>query len=363
MLKAVVTWSRWHLFWSLALTYTAFAELASLPSLNSQEQCVVPFIKGACPSLHAFTIYHLNIILNKIAAGDVILFLKVLLFLSVIWEAIIWLCNENPPTQSNQDNNNGNALVVERQADDDDGRNDRCNPIKTGPITCFLRLDAITKFTAVLVVVGALQWQTFENTDLAGRITNRAYIFIRDIQMVSAFDGNQLLWSFIPVWENGGNTTTKEMTSFINYFEPMNGDLPEFFSRCDFETKIPNPNIVLGPKQPSNIAFWELRPEVLKQFQDGGAKKLYFWGYTKYKDQFTSDQHITRFCFDVKRIIGDPNDRNASMKVLYGLCSFGNCTDEECHSEDQKLLPSEKAICKLQYIPGELPKEGSPQPK
>jgi hypothetical protein len=168
------------------------------------------------------------------------------------------------------------------------------------------------------------------------------------------------MWSIIPVWENGGNTTTREMESYINFAGIAAGELPAFFSRCDFQTDVANPNIVLGPKQASNVSFMERSSEIFRRFQQRDVKKLYFWGYAKYRDQFSEDQHITRFCFDVQRIVGKPDDGNSGLKILYALCPTGNCTDEQCHAEDQKLPPSEKAACKLQIIPNQLPESGPP---
>src|SRR5882672_11637313 len=114
MLVVLATWSKWRLFWILAFSYAAIAELASLPT-SDQQQCAADLISNTCPSLHTFAIYNLRAIFNKIAAGDIALLLKALLFIGVIWEAAIWLCDENTPTQANQDDYNGDTLVIERQ--------------------------------------------------------------------------------------------------------------------------------------------------------------------------------------------------------------------------------------------------------
>ena len=45
----------------------------------------------------------------------------------------------------------------------------------------------------------------------------------------------------------------------------------------------------------------------------------------------------TRFCFDVKHVTGNPRDENATLKMLYGLCTEGNCTDDQCKAEDEKM--------------------------
>jgi hypothetical protein len=201
--------------------------------------------------------------------------------------------------------------------------------------------QAVAKWTKGLVAVGALtagilvlQYFILKASDETYRITNRPYVFLQDISL--AGDGKK--WDFIPQWVNGGNITTKDMKMRINFvgLDAAPGVNPGF-SRCDVISQ-PSAPIVLGPKQVSSVAFFNTPSETFVDFQKGDAiKKLYLWGRATYYDGFTSKQRITRFCFDIERILGNPTDSDANLRMLHTLCTEGNCTDDECDREDDRL--------------------------
>lgn len=202
--------------------------------------------------------------------------------------------------------------------------------------------QSVANWTKGLVAVGVLtavalilQYFILRTSDETYRITNRPYVFLQDISL--AGDGKK--WDFIPQWVNGGNITTKDMKMRINFvgLDAAPGVNPGF-SRCDVISQ-PSSPIVLGPKQVSSVTFFSAPGETLLAFQKGTTKKLYLWGRATYNDGFTSKQRITRFCFDIDNILGNPTDSNANLRVLHTLCAEGNCTDDECDKEDNSLPP------------------------
>lgn len=193
--------------------------------------------------------------------------------------------------------------------------------------------QSVAKWTKGMVAVGALtagilvsQYLILRTSDETYRITNRPYVFLQDISIVG--DGQK--WNLIPQWVNGGNITTKDMKMRINLagLDAAPGVKPGF-SRCD---AIPQPSapIVLGPKQVSSVTFLTTPSEPFLGFQRGTIKKLYLWGRATYYDGFTIRPRITRFCFDIISILGNPTDSNANLRMLHTLCTESNCTDDEC---------------------------------
>jgi hypothetical protein len=76
-------------------------------------------------------------------------------------------------------------------------------------------------FTIILAIISAVSVGILYETDQTSRITNRAYVFISDIRFASFFDGDKLMWSVIPVWENGGNTTAKDREILCKFCGPL----------------------------------------------------------------------------------------------------------------------------------------------
>jgi hypothetical protein len=220
----------------------------------------------------------------------------------------------------------------------------------------------VGQLTCVMAIIAALTAWILWRTDETSRIANRAYVFISDVRLAPVNDGGKLMWAVIPVWENGGNTSTRDLKTYINFAGILEKDLPAFFSRCDFENSSPIPGMVLGPKQASTASYMEKPPEVFSQFQNHGMKKLYLWGYAKYREQFSNEERITRFCFDVQRIVGKPEDGASALKILYAMCRAGNCADDQCYAEDKALLPVDNKTCKLEFIPNLPAKEPSVAP-
>jgi hypothetical protein len=199
--------------------------------------------------------------------------------------------------------------------------------------------------TAVILV---LQLSSFWQADDTSRITNRPYVFLQDILLA----GDGKTWKFIPQWMNGGNITTQDMKMRINLVGL--GESPgvrDGFSRCDVISG-PSAPIVLGPKQVSSVAFFDTPAKTFVDFQKGTTKKLYIWGWARYRDDFSKKPRTTRFCFDIRSIVGNPTRPNSEIKLLHNLCTESNCTDDECDKEDANLPPP---VCTPPFQKTDLP--------
>jgi len=180
----------------------------------------------------------------------------------------------------------------------------------------------------------------------------RAYVFINNIDMVYGDDAATKFWQVIPRWENAGNTATYQMSSRINYYS-LPTDLPTGFSRCDFDAQ--ETRFVLSSKEKSNVSFMRIDPTTLQNFKIAGSavRHMKFWGWTKYQDTVAYQDHITRFCWNIESIGGNPSDPNANLRMTHSLCKEGNCTDKECEAEDAAnySIPKTPQGCKLAFIP------------
>ncbi|MDR3409941.1 MAG: hypothetical protein P4L87_03185 [Formivibrio sp.] len=193
--------------------------------------------------------------------------------------------------------------------------------------------DPITLFTLCLAIVGFLQWCTLKNMRDDAIATERAFVFTNNAELAPNKDKNPTNWLFSPIWENGGATTTEGLILQGNYtmidWEPA-------MTRCDF--KVVQPLVSIGSKGRTKLAFFSIPSDAIKAFQSGTAKSFHIWGWAKYGDGFGT-QRITRFCWVPEAILGDPVD-GPSLRIIHSLCPEGNCIDDECKKEDEKLFPN-----------------------
>jgi hypothetical protein len=213
-------------------------------------------------------------------------------------------------------------------------------------------------WTRGLVIIGVItavvlggQAYLLWMTDNTARISNRPYVFLRDIVFTGVDVGGKPRWAGTPIWENGGNTSTGLMKSRLNLTlaiteaQGVNLSLPSGFTRCDMNLKAPTVESFLGPKASSKARFFDLDADAFARFQQHPQKRAsHIWGWARYADPFSERERITRYCLDVQHVIGDPNDIKSDLRLSYSLCSEGNCTDGDCEAENEKLQPNSTAI-------------------
>jgi len=120
---------------------------------------------------------------------------------------------------------------------------------------------------ATLFVLG-FQALIFYWTDEAGRITNRAYVFLQDIVLTPITESGRVTWAVTPQWVNGGNTTTRDMEMRVAMWGADNAaDHIDGFTRCD--AGLDKTAVVLGPRQISLVPFATFDPSPFQAIQDG----------------------------------------------------------------------------------------------
>jgi hypothetical protein len=142
----------------------------------------------------------------------------------------------------------------------------------------------------------------------------------------------EVKWLFYLAVENGRNTSTKGMYMHVNFDGTYSGELPGDFLYPDVDPEgkpaSPADNIpmVLGPKEKILTAPLAVTIDTIKEVQKK-SKRLYFYGWTTYKDGFTDTPfHRTDFCYEV----GGLTVHDGNVLSFIGACRHHNCTDEEC---------------------------------
>jgi hypothetical protein len=159
----------------------------------------------------------------------------------------------------------------------------------------------------------------------------RAYVSLRDIRFERRNDDG---FDIVPQWENTGSSETIGILAYISRYL-SDTELPQGFTNGDFPGSTPVP-ITLGPKAISNVTYSSIAKTCLSQFnRRDDLRKFYIWGWAKYGDTLTSDQHVTRFCWDIDQVVFSPDGEVG--RISHNLCSEGNCTEKDCIAPTEKL--------------------------
>ncbi len=183
-------------------------------------------------------------------------------------------------------------------------------------------------FNALLVIFTFFLWRSTEklwieskNASLASKKSveiakmnlvesRRAFVFAKNIFSFYELDVLTGLysWRFRPIWENSGETPTKNLRMHTTVVL-RNSILPDDFNfddpNADFGVVLIPPKTTLhgglGPK--FNIPA--ISPQDILDIE-AGVKFLYIWGWVKYSDVFDGYvMHTTRFCWQITPV-GDP---------------------------------------------------------
>lgn len=194
-------------------------------------------------------------------------------------------------------------------------------------------------FTGGLFISTSLLW--FETRE-AGKISKTALVEGRRARIVAGgishelrpdpADPNMRRYRFTFSWVNTGETPTKNMIAYINYYasnEPMPDDFNFTFNPGEGRP------FVVGPKMPGmhlpipSDGF--SAQDMMENFN--GTKFMYIWGWARYNDVFEGTSlHITKFCFQIV-CNGTPMNPGADgrrVDFIYPAFQKHNCADEEC---------------------------------
>jgi hypothetical protein len=211
--------------------------------------------------------------------------------------------------------------------------------------------------TLLLAILTGALWQATSDLVRDAKHTAdrqlRAYVFLRDIRLQKRNDDD---FDVIPEWENSGATETIGMTAQLNR-HLADRPLPEWFSYGDVTNDhVP---IVLGPHATSNITFTTISKICLSQLnRRDGVDKFYIWGWTKYRDTETRDEHTTRFCWDIDQATFSQGGN--TVRLSHKLCARGNCVDDQYPQPVPGAYQIYVAPCKADVV--KKPVSAPPQP-
>ncbi len=160
----------------------------------------------------------------------------------------------------------------------------------------------------------------------------RAYVVFRGLSLsgsVSADDPGNSRFQVNPVWENVGNTPTRNMEIYTNPIKPILHPILDM-------TMPKTPDVSAGLLAPhatgmggsSTLSGADLL--AIRQ----GRLRLYIWGWARYHDVFPATaERLTRFCLIVNGVQGDPNVPGEASLAGPPCGPYGDnfeCTDSEC---------------------------------
>jgi hypothetical protein len=172
-------------------------------------------------------------------------------------------------------------------------------------------------------------------TENAFTLTQRAFVFVRDARIDIFKDQNGTISYFASriVWENSGDTPTKNLRTHFNVvlFPTV---LPDNFAFPDLN---PSGGILLlsttvatliGPKASSTTMAIHILPDHLKDVRDG-KRHLYVYGWAEYNDIFPgTKRHRTEFCH--KWLISGDITAPEKFHANFTWYNRYNGADEDC---------------------------------
>jgi hypothetical protein len=190
-----------------------------------------------------------------------------------------------------------------------------------------LRWFQIVMLLAFAGLAGVVYWQN-RSMEAALARTQRAFVVLKEAKFLPVWRGtNDLAWQFVAEWENAGNTNAEDMITRIDRWTGP-GLVPGFTKTTMLSSD--RPPFALGPRTTVKLPDFRLPSQAMvaaKQTQEF----LVIWGSAAYRDAGPGGKrHVTRFCYEVTWIGGDPTNAGSTLDVRYDWCKEGNCTDEDC---------------------------------
>ncbi len=182
----------------------------------------------------------------------------------------------------------------------------------------------------------------------------RPFMFVKDVEFVKFVDS--LNFHIRIIWENGGNTSTKDLTiengclfSDTPVSDPYNTPETTFWGTTS-PRQLNKYQMFVGPKQ-STYAFGCLMPSFFVAINQtlrnilSDKQHFYLVGKAEYRDTLNpSYLHVTEYCRIVIRLALD--DKLSSMTGDTLPCPEHNCADEECKKRELKAASTHSAETK-----------------
>jgi hypothetical protein len=198
----------------------------------------------------------------------------------------------------------------------------------------FRRLEVLV-LLGFLALGAFLYWQGRQYR-LALHDIQRPVVVLRDIKFlpVHRADG-ALSWQFVAYWENAGITGARAAQSDVHYWT---GPVTPGFSRMkpnDFLSE----QFDLGPRETINRPYFSIPAEAMAAAKET-PDYLIIWGGAIYHEARPGGgPHMTRFCYVVTGVGGDPANPAVPLDVRTNWCREGNCTDDDCLTQGYTMTP------------------------
>jgi hypothetical protein len=188
-------------------------------------------------------------------------------------------------------------------------------------------------FTCVLAIFSYLLWQVSQDADRTSVATQAASVSSLGpgIAKIPNPDGKTLKgYNIFFTWINNGTTPTRTATLSANIYTGVATATKDL----DF-SQLPQDRVVtavLGPKAGIQMSPGFISVQDLEDVQDG-RRHMFFWGWTVYRDIFSSTPRLSEYCFNVEGAIwtkAKHDDVSGDVQLISNPCGVHFCFNEEC---------------------------------
>lgn len=231
----------------------------------------------------------------------------------------------------------------------------------------FLNANSVLLIAIATIVIAAFAWEANERqlrattamADAAQRaisvaerslmVGHRAFVFFKEINSGRVVDSKTMTikyWTITPMFQNTGDTPTKELSGRVNhdFFDgepPADFTFPDIHRENDWSARIGAAHVLLAPKSAANIGGSiligiERMIELAKRNEN-----FFFWGWIDYNDIFAgTPRHRTEFCIQLI-VEGDPSKVSAAgvsdCRISARYYHRHNAVDDECVQPPQPI--------------------------
>ena len=180
-----------------------------------------------------------------------------------------------------------------------------------------------------LAALGAFLYRQYRQYRLALHDIRRPFVVLRDVKSLPEHraDG-ELSWQFVAYWENAGIASARLVQTTVHYWT---GPVTPGFSHSKPNDFTGQP-YDLGPRETIGVPYFGMSAQAVAAARDTPGYLIIWGGALYHEAQPGGGPHITRFCYMVAGINGDPANPAAPLDLRKQLVRRGNCTDEGCSS-------------------------------
>jgi hypothetical protein len=189
--------------------------------------------------------------------------------------------------------------------------------VAVGIAQCYIIFKTLRE-TQIVAKAATNSAEVAENALISGK---RAYVFVKDVLRNKEPSSDYPLteiWNIRVVWENTGDTPTKDMLGNVN-FDFFVDKIPDDFDYPDRGKE--KFRVVIGPKH--TIKSYIPIPVHIIDEAFAKSHRVYMWGWVDYNDVFKdTPRHRTEFCHEIRQIGND---------LSFNIYGKYNGSDDECY--------------------------------